>query len=269
MIFSRFKTKLPTPEEALPGRAEPAFTLHDRHTVLGNPLLGPYPQDLAVADFGLGCFWGAERMFWQTPGVWTTLVGYQGGATPNPSYEEVCSGTDRPHRGGPGRLRPGAGLLRGAAEGLLGVPRPHPGLPAGQRRRHPVPVGGLHPHPGPGRRGRRVPRVLPGRPDRRGPRRDHHGDAARPARSTRPRSTTSSTWTRTPAATAASAAPGSPARWGSPVRRADHPLPVSPAGPTPNRTHSYASRWRCTTCPHIAPTDHWIGSVPGRIVPVS
>lgn len=92
MIFSRFKTKLPTPEEALPGRAEPAFTLHDRHTVLGNPLLGPYPQDLAVADFGLGCFWGAERIFWQTPGVWTTLVGYQGGATPNPSYEEVCSG---------------------------------------------------------------------------------------------------------------------------------------------------------------------------------
>ncbi len=92
MLFSRFNTKLPTPEEALPGRAEPAFAVPERHTVLGNPLLGPYPEGLAVADFGMGCFWGAERIFWQTEGVWTTLVGYQGGRTPNPTYEEVCSG---------------------------------------------------------------------------------------------------------------------------------------------------------------------------------
>ncbi len=92
MFLSRFKTKLPTAEEALPGRTEPAFSPGGPHTVLGNPLLPPYPEGLAVADFGLGCFWGAERKFWQTDGVWTTLVGYQGGHTPNPTYEEVCSG---------------------------------------------------------------------------------------------------------------------------------------------------------------------------------
>ncbi|PWI43833.1 peptide-methionine (S)-S-oxide reductase MsrA [Streptomyces sp. ICBB 8177] len=92
MFFSRFKTKLPTAQEALPGRAEPVLAGSPRHTVLGNPILGPYPEGLKVADFALGCFWGAERRFWQTPGVWTTLVGYQGGHTPNPTYEEVCSG---------------------------------------------------------------------------------------------------------------------------------------------------------------------------------
>ena len=92
MFLSRHKTQLPTPEQALPGRDRPGFSVTDRHTVLGNPLLGPYPSDLQIADFGLGCFWGAERRFWQTPGVWTTLVGYQGGHTPNPTYEEVCSG---------------------------------------------------------------------------------------------------------------------------------------------------------------------------------
>ncbi|GAA0487776.1 MULTISPECIES: peptide-methionine (S)-S-oxide reductase MsrA [Streptomyces] len=92
MLFSRFKNHLPSAEEALKGRAEPEFTVPERHTVLGNSLLGPYPEGFEVADFGLGCFWGAERKFWQTDGVWTTLVGYQGGHTPNPSYEEVCSG---------------------------------------------------------------------------------------------------------------------------------------------------------------------------------
>ncbi|WNE98543.1 peptide-methionine (S)-S-oxide reductase MsrA [Streptomyces luomodiensis] len=92
MLFSRHKNHLPTPEEALKGRPEPGFPLPDRHTVLGNPLAGPYPEGLVVADFGLGCFWGAERKFWQAPGVWTTLVGYQGGHTENPTYEEVCSG---------------------------------------------------------------------------------------------------------------------------------------------------------------------------------
>jgi peptide-methionine (S)-S-oxide reductase len=91
MIFGRTPV-LPAPGEALRGRPEPSFTVPDRHTVLGTPLLGPYPEGLEIADFGLGCFWGAERIFWQTDGVWTTLVGYQGGQTPNPTYEEVCSG---------------------------------------------------------------------------------------------------------------------------------------------------------------------------------
>jgi peptide-methionine (S)-S-oxide reductase len=93
MFLYRRTPVMPTPEEALPGRPEPAFAVPERHTVLGTPLLGPYPEGLEIADFGLGCFWGAERRFWQLPaGVWTTLVGYQGGYTENPTYEEVCSG---------------------------------------------------------------------------------------------------------------------------------------------------------------------------------
>lgn len=92
MFLSNRTPSLPTPEQALRGRPEPEFSVPGRHTVLGNPLLGPYPEGLEVADFGLGCFWGAERTFWRTKGVWTTLVGYQGGITPNPAYEEVCSG---------------------------------------------------------------------------------------------------------------------------------------------------------------------------------
>lgn len=92
MLFNRFKNALPSPEEALKGRPERDFAVPDRHTVLGTPLLGPYPEHLRTADFGLGCFWGAERKFWQAEGVWTTLAGYQGGHTPHPTYEEVCSG---------------------------------------------------------------------------------------------------------------------------------------------------------------------------------
>ena len=82
---------IPTPEQALPGRAQPIATAQTHH-VNGHPLHPPYPAGMAEAVFGLGCFWGAERKFWQTPGVWTTAVGYAGGATPNPTYEEVCSG---------------------------------------------------------------------------------------------------------------------------------------------------------------------------------
>ncbi len=82
---------LPRPEEALPGRPEP-IVRPGLHAVFGRPLTEPYPAGLAVAEFALGCFWGAERRFWQTPGVWVTAVGYEGGFTPNPTYEEVCSG---------------------------------------------------------------------------------------------------------------------------------------------------------------------------------
>ena len=92
MLFSRSESRIPSAEEALPGRDRRIFAVPERHTVLGNPLLGPYPEGLEVADFALGCFWGAERIFWRVPGVWTTLAGYQGGHTTNPTYEEVCSG---------------------------------------------------------------------------------------------------------------------------------------------------------------------------------
>ncbi|MGD9387952.1 MAG: peptide-methionine (S)-S-oxide reductase MsrA [Gammaproteobacteria bacterium] len=79
------------PEDALPGRAEP-MAVPETHFVNGHPLKPPYPEGLEVAEFGLGCFWGAERKFWQATGVWVTAVGYSGGFTPNPTYEEVCSG---------------------------------------------------------------------------------------------------------------------------------------------------------------------------------
>jgi len=90
-LFSRPST-LPTPSEALPGRATRPFAISPTHAVLGNPVEGPFPAGLQIAVFGLGCFWGAERKFWQTPGVWTTSAGYAGGVTANPTYEEVCSG---------------------------------------------------------------------------------------------------------------------------------------------------------------------------------
>jgi peptide-methionine (S)-S-oxide reductase len=90
-IFSPHKTTLPTAEEALKGR-EAAMPVADRHAVNGTPLVGPFPPGLEQAVFGLGCFWGAERKFWQAPGVYTTAVGYAGGHTKNPTYEEVCSG---------------------------------------------------------------------------------------------------------------------------------------------------------------------------------
>jgi len=80
-----------TPEDALPGRNEP-MPVPDRHDVLGTPIAPPFPEGLEQAVVGLGCFWGAERVFWRAPGVYTTAVGYAGGYTPNPTYEEVCSG---------------------------------------------------------------------------------------------------------------------------------------------------------------------------------
>lgn len=106
--MSRFSKPLEVPPEdrALPGRSE-VMPVPDGHFVHGRPLLPPFPEDTETAVLGLGCFWGAERCFWQTPGVWTTAVGYAGGHTPNPTYEEVCSG------------------LTGHSEVVLVVFRPH------------------------------------------------------------------------------------------------------------------------------------------------
>ncbi|HEX2141373.1 MAG TPA: peptide-methionine (S)-S-oxide reductase MsrA [Candidatus Limnocylindria bacterium] len=84
-------SRLPDPSEALPGRPDPIPTA-ERHFVNGQPLNGPYPEGSEIADFALGCFWGEEKLFWETPGVIVTAVGYQGGTTPNPTYKEVCTG---------------------------------------------------------------------------------------------------------------------------------------------------------------------------------
>ena len=103
----RTKTELPDPADALPGRDTRPFPVPETHFVLGTPLEPPFPEDTERAIFGMGCFWGAERRFWEAPGVFTTAVGYAGGYTPNPTYEEVCSGRT------------------GHAEVVLVVHRPH------------------------------------------------------------------------------------------------------------------------------------------------
>jgi peptide-methionine (S)-S-oxide reductase len=90
MLFGRHKTEMVRPEDALGGRDAP-MPVPARHLVLGTPLVPPFPEGTAAAIFGMGCFWGAERKFWQTDGIYTTAVGYAGGFTPNPTYEEVCS----------------------------------------------------------------------------------------------------------------------------------------------------------------------------------
>jgi peptide-methionine (S)-S-oxide reductase len=91
MLFGKKSLEIPTAATALPGRPDPIPT-ERTHFVNGRPLKGPYPEGTKLAVFGMGCFWGVERVFWQLPGVWVTAVGYAGGVTPNPTYEEVCSG---------------------------------------------------------------------------------------------------------------------------------------------------------------------------------
>jgi len=91
MLFAEHKTRMPDPAESLPGRAE-GMPVSNQHFVNGHPIKPPFPEGMETALFGLGCFWGAEQQFWQLDGVYTSAVGYASGYTPNPSYEEVCTG---------------------------------------------------------------------------------------------------------------------------------------------------------------------------------
>ncbi len=92
MIFGKSKTELPDAADALPGRDTRQHSVGDRHLVLGNPIETAPPEGYEAVVVGLGCFWGEEKTFWEVPGVWSTSVGYAGGVTPNPTYEEVCTG---------------------------------------------------------------------------------------------------------------------------------------------------------------------------------
>jgi peptide-methionine (S)-S-oxide reductase len=92
MFRTKHTSVLPSVEQALPGRSTTPYPVPETHAVLGTPLRGPWPEGTQVLHLAMGCFWGAERIFWQTPGVVTTAAGYQGGVTPHPTYEETCSG---------------------------------------------------------------------------------------------------------------------------------------------------------------------------------
>ena len=111
----------------------------ERHVVLGTPMTPPWPDGTEVLYVAMGCFWGAERIFWQIPGVITTAAGYTGGFTANPTLRADLHRPHRPHRGRPGRLRPRGRRRRRPAQGVLGEPRPDAAQRPGQRHRHAVP----------------------------------------------------------------------------------------------------------------------------------
>ncbi len=204
-LFKARQTSIVEAAEALPGRSQP-IQVAERHLVLGNPLRPPFPEGVEQAIFGMGCFWGAERIFWEAPGVYTTAVGYAGGITPNPTYEEVCSGRTGHAEVVLVAFDSRATDFENDAEAVLGGPRPDSGHEAGKRSGHPVSLA------------HHLLRRCPAEP-RRIVARYLRADAPRPAvtarsqpkswpqtrrgRSTTPRTTTSSTLRRTRAGTAA------------------------------------------------------------------
>ena len=192
---------MPSADDALPGRDTP-IPVPERHFVLDTPLEPPFPDDTERAVFGMGCFWGAERIFWQAPGVYTTAVGYAGGFTPNPTYEEVCSGRTGHNEVVLVVFRPAEipyeELLRLFWEGHDPTQGMRQGNDVGTQYRS----GHLHRLGGPGRGGPGLTRRYAERLNGRRLRRDHHRDRAGRARSTTPRTTTSSTSRRTRTGTA-------------------------------------------------------------------
>ncbi len=180
MFLRNKKADMVTPDRALPGRAD-EMPVANRHTVLGTPLRGPWPEGLEIAYFGMGCFWGAERLFWRVPGVYSTAVGYQGGFTPNPTYEETCTGLT----GHTEAVQVVYDPAKVSYEDLLKVfwenHDPTQGMRQGNDVGIPVPVGDLRHDRRSTRAGRRVTRrVRPRGPRVGSPRyhdRDHDGGA--------------------------------------------------------------------------------------------
>ena len=200
------KLKVPGPSQALPGRAE-KMPVPAKHAVLGTPLAPPFPRRDARRQFGMGCFWGAEKKFWQPPGVYSTQVGYAGGVTPNPTYREVCSGRHRAHRGRARGVRPGEGRPTKSSSASSGR--------ATTRRRGCVRATTWAPSTDRASTSTATRSSEAAEASRDGvPGAAHEGRARRRSRrrsrrapsSTTPRTTISSTWPRTPTATAASAA---------------------------------------------------------------
>ena len=177
-IFGFRKTQMVSAEDALPGRTEP-MPVPALHEVLHTPLQGPYPEGTEIAEFALGCFWGEEQNFWRVPGVYTTAVGYEGGFTPNPTYEEVCTG----RTGHAEAVRVVFDPAKVSYAQLLKVfwesHDPTQGMAAGQRHRDAVPVGDLLPQRGAAGRRRAVEGRVPEAAARARLRRHHHGDRPR------------------------------------------------------------------------------------------
>ena len=162
MALFRKKSTMPTADNALPGRSAP-LQVPETHFVNGQRIVPPFPAGMREAVFGLGCFWGAERLFWELPGVYSTAVGYAGGFTPNPTYEEVCTG----ETGHTEVVRVIYDPTKIDYEDLLKVfwesHDPDAGHAPGERRRHAVPLGHLRHRP----RSSARPRRSPGAPTRR------------------------------------------------------------------------------------------------------
>jgi peptide-methionine (S)-S-oxide reductase len=173
------KLKMPIPAEALPGR-EGAMPVPDQHAVNGAPLRPPYPAGTEIAEFGMGCFWGAEKLFWQTARRRLDRGRLLGRLHAQPDLRRGLHRPNRPHRDRPRRLRSQEGLVRRVAQALLGGARPDPGHAPGWRPGHAVPLGDPDPRRRPAARGRGVARRLPGEPEGRRPRHDHDRDPPAP-----------------------------------------------------------------------------------------
>jgi peptide-methionine (S)-S-oxide reductase len=209
MRHDTHKLRLPGPGEALPGRSE-KMPVPARHAVLGTALEPPFPAGTETALFGMGCFWGAERKFWETAGVVSTSVGYAGGLTPNPTYREVCSGLTGHNE----VVRVVFDPRKVRYEDLLRVFWENHDPTQGMRQGNDVGTqyrSGIYWRDEAQRQRRPARRTrAPCAPRTRA--RSRPRSCPSPS-STMPRTTTSSTWRRTPAATAALAVPGSHARW--------------------------------------------------------